>query len=64
MLANYIKNKQDGIQTRYYENGQVKRENFKKGRFIDGKCFEENGLEIEFFIPIKTTISWRHESFL
>lgn len=50
MLANYIKGKQDGIQTRYYENGQVKRvENFKNGKFIDGKCFEENGLEIEFF---------------
>jgi protein TonB len=63
VLANYIKNKQDGIQTRYYENGQVKRENFKKGRFIDGKCFEENGLEIEFF-PYQNYNSWRHESFL
>ena len=50
MLANYVRGKQDGIQTRYYENGQVKRvENFKNGKFIDGKCFDENGLEIEFF---------------
>jgi protein TonB len=48
--SNYIKNKQDGIQTRYYENGQVKRVEILK--FIDGKCFEE--LEIEFFLSGKT----------
>jgi protein TonB len=35
MLANYIKGKQDGIQTRYYENGQVKRvENLKTGNLL------------------------------
>jgi antitoxin component YwqK of YwqJK toxin-antitoxin module len=49
-LAIYIKGKQEGIQTRYFENGQVKRtENFKNGKFVDGKCFDENGTEIEFF---------------
>jgi protein TonB len=50
MLAIYSKGKQEGIQTRYFENGQVKRnENFKNGKFVDGKCFDENGTEIEFF---------------
>ncbi|RDI57415.1 energy transducer TonB [Flavobacterium glaciei] len=50
MLTNYSKGKQEGVQTRYFENGQIKRtENFKKGEFIDGKCFDENGTEIEFF---------------
>lgn len=50
MLAIYVKGKQEGIQTRYFENGQVKRtENFKKGEFVDGKCFDENGSEIAFF---------------
>lgn len=50
MLANYSKGKQEGVQTRYFENGQIKRtENFKKGEFIDGKCFDETGTEIEFF---------------
>jgi protein TonB len=46
----YVKGKQAGIQTRYYENGQVKRtESFKNGEFVAGKCFDENGTEIEFF---------------
>lgn len=50
MLAIYIKGKQEGIQTRYFENGQIKRtENFKNGKLIDGKCFDKNGTEIEFF---------------
>ncbi|MDP3680369.1 MAG: energy transducer TonB [Flavobacterium sp.] len=50
MLAIYIKGKQEGVQTRYFENGQVKRtENFKNGEFVDGKCFDENGTEIAFF---------------
>nr|WP_315179062.1 energy transducer TonB [uncultured Flavobacterium sp.] len=50
MLAIYIKGKQEGIQTRYFENSQIKRtENFKNGEFVDGKCFNENGAEIEFF---------------
>jgi hypothetical protein len=49
-LSIYIKGKQEGIQTRYFENGQVKRtENFKNGKFVDGKCFDENGTEIDFF---------------
>ncbi|WP_367753986.1 energy transducer TonB [Flavobacterium sp. WC2430] len=46
----YTKGKQEGIQTRYYENGQIKRtENYKNDEFIDGKCFDQNGLEIAFF---------------
>jgi antitoxin component YwqK of YwqJK toxin-antitoxin module len=50
MLTIYVKGKQEGIQTRYFENGQIKRtENFKNGEFVDGKCFDENGSEIEFF---------------
>lgn len=49
-LAIYIKGKQEGIQTRYYENGTIKRnENFKNGKFVDGKCFDEAGAEIAFF---------------
>lgn len=48
--AMYQKGKMEGIQTRYYESGQVKRiENFKNDAFIDGKCFDENGTEIAFF---------------
>lgn len=50
MLAIYSKGKQEGIQTRYFENSQIKRtENYKNGEFVDGKCFDENGAEIEFF---------------
>lgn len=46
----YTEGKQEGIQIRYYENGQVKRnENYKNGEFIDGTCFDENGTEIAFF---------------
>jgi len=46
----YVKGKQEGIQTRYYENGQVKRtENYHNDEFIDGSCFDENGTEIAFF---------------
>jgi antitoxin component YwqK of YwqJK toxin-antitoxin module len=50
MLANYVKGKQEGVQTRYFENGQIKRiENYKNGEFVDGKCYDENGAEIDFF---------------
>jgi protein TonB len=50
MLAIYTKGKQEGIQTRYFENGQVKRtENYNNGEFVGGKCFDENGTEIAFF---------------
>jgi len=46
----YAKGKQEGIQTRYYENGQVKRtENYQNGEFIDGTCLDENGSEVTFF---------------
>jgi antitoxin component YwqK of YwqJK toxin-antitoxin module len=49
-VALYIKDKLEGIQTGYYENGSVKRiENFENNKFIDGKCFDENGTEITFF---------------
>ena len=49
-LALYSKGKQEGVQTRYYENGQIKRtENFKNNKFVDGKCFDKNGTEIDFF---------------
>jgi len=45
-----FKRKQDRIQTRYYENGQIKRtENYKNDEFIDEKCFDQYGLEIAFF---------------
>ncbi|TDD76947.1 energy transducer TonB [Flavobacterium caseinilyticum] len=50
MHSIYIKGKQEGIQTRYFENGKIKRtENFKNGEFVDGNCFDENGTEIDFF---------------
>ena len=49
-LALYVKGKQEGPQTRYYESGKVKRiENFLNGSFVNGKCFDENGIEIAFF---------------
>ena len=48
--ATYSKDKLEGAQTRYYENGAVKRiENYKNNEFVDGKCFDENGAEIAFF---------------
>ncbi|WP_157824493.1 energy transducer TonB [Flavobacterium sp. ALD4] len=49
-MAFYVKDKLEGIQTGFYENGQVKRsETFENNEFIDGKCFDENGTEIAFF---------------
>jgi hypothetical protein len=49
-VAFYVKDKLEGIQTGFYENGQVKRsETFENNEFIDGKCFDENGTEIAFF---------------
>ena len=50
MLAIYVTGKQEGIETWYFENGQVQRtEKFKNRKFVDGKYFDENGTEIEFF---------------
>lgn len=49
-VAFYVKDKLEGIQTGFYENGQVKRsETFENNKFIGGKCFDENGTEIAFF---------------
>lgn len=46
----YSKGKLEGISKMFYENGANKRtENYKKGEFIDGKCFDENGIEKAFF---------------
>ncbi|MBU0941276.1 MAG: energy transducer TonB [Bacteroidetes bacterium] len=46
----YVKNKIEGVTTSYYENGIIKRkENFKNGDFVNGKCFDESGNEIAFF---------------
>ena len=44
------KGKLKGISNMFYENGAIIRsENFKKGEFIDGKCFDEYGTKIVFF---------------
>jgi hypothetical protein len=58
--CNYIKE-----QTRWYSDSIWKWSsktcrNFKNGKFIDGKFFEENGLKLNFFLSGKTWISWRH----
>jgi hypothetical protein len=54
----------NGISTLYYENSQIKRiENYKNDEFIDGKCFDENGTEITFFLLHKTRISRRYKEF-
>jgi antitoxin component YwqK of YwqJK toxin-antitoxin module len=46
----FVEGQEEGSLTRYYENSHIKRtENYKKGEFIDGKCFDENGTEITFF---------------
>ena len=46
----YVNNKMDGVTNSYYESGQLKRtENFKKGDFLNGICYDESGNEIEFF---------------
>lgn len=48
-LVNYEKNKQNGEVYTYWENGIVKRiERYKKGKFIDGNCWNNEGEEIEF----------------
>ena len=46
----YSKGKLEGISNMYYESGTIKRtENYKKGEFVDGKCFDDNGIEKAFF---------------
>ena len=48
--ARYDEGKLDQERWMYWQNGQVKRHEFwDKGAFLKGKCFNEDGEEIEFF---------------
>lgn len=46
----YTENKLDGDRISYWKNGNLKRKDFfKKGKLKNGKCFDENGNEIEYY---------------
>ena len=46
----YHKNKIDGHLTTYWENGKVKRhELFQEDKSVEGKCYDENGLETTYY---------------
>lgn len=47
---NYLAGKANGKHLYFWPNQMLKRdENYLNGEFIDGKCFDENGNEIEYF---------------
>ena len=49
--ANYIDDKEEGIFRLYYYNCQKKRiDNYVNGKLIDGKCFDDGGKEIPYFL--------------
>ena len=46
----FKKGKLNGERISYWQNGRIKRKDiFKKGRLKEGKCFNENGQEIEYY---------------
>lgn len=47
---NYMNGEFDGELTTYWDNGQVKRkENYEAGKSINGKCFDAEGKEIDYY---------------
>lgn len=50
MKVNYTKGKEDGAVKTFWEDGTAKRSDiYEDGEFVEGKCFDENGNEIEHF---------------
>ena len=48
--GNYTKKKKDGYFFSYWENGKLKRKDlYEKGNLIDGKCWNIDGDEIEYY---------------
>jgi len=46
----FKKGKLNGERISYWQNGRIKRKDiFKKGRLKEGKCFNENGKEIDYY---------------
>ena len=46
----YLKGKVNGDFLSYWPNGALKRKDFyKKGKFIEGKCWDENGNEVAYY---------------
>ena len=49
-IINYKGNKLNGERISYWKNGELKRKDiFKKGKLISGKCFDENGNEVTYY---------------
>lgn len=49
-IINYKRNKLNGERISYWKNGEIKRKDFfKKGKLKNGKCFDENGNEVEYY---------------
>lgn len=47
---NYHNNKIEGELTTYWENGQIKRHDiYKDGKQQEGKCYDENANEVEYY---------------
>ncbi len=50
VVSNYKKGKKDGYFISYWENGQMKRKDlYKKGKLIEGKCFNISGEEVAYY---------------
>ena len=48
--TSFVQNNKDGKCRRYWESGTLKREEeYKKGKFTNGKCYAENGTEVEYY---------------
>jgi TonB family protein len=49
-VINYINDIYDGSLTTFWENGNPKRQDiYKMGKLVEGKCFDEDGNETEYF---------------
>lgn len=50
MIINYRKGKKEGEFLTLWENGKTRRKDlYKKGRLINGSCWNENGVKITYF---------------
>lgn len=46
----YKDNKLDGVSKSFHENGMLRRyKNYVAGKFISGKCFDENGKQVAYY---------------
>jgi hypothetical protein len=50
IIIEYKKNKLNGERISYWKNGELKRKDiFKKNKLKSGKCFDQNGKEVEYY---------------